>query len=115
MAYQQYPGQQNQQYYAPVQQTNGMAIAALVAALLFAPLGIIFGHIARAQIRRTGEAGSGLALAGLIIGYLFTIGAIVLTVIMVILFVVVANDIHDHMPSTITDTPTSYYFPGTTP
>ena len=32
-------------------------------------LGIVFGHIARARIRRTGEAGWGTATAGLVIGY----------------------------------------------
>jgi len=49
-----------------------MAILALVLALVFAPVGIILGHIARKQIRETGEDGDGLALAGLIIGYVLT-------------------------------------------
>ncbi len=31
---------------------------------------IIFGHIALRQIRRTGERGRGLALTGLILGYI---------------------------------------------
>jgi uncharacterized protein DUF1707/uncharacterized protein DUF4190 len=30
---------------------------------------IVCGHVARSQIRRTGEQGSGMALAGLILGY----------------------------------------------
>lgn len=30
---------------------------------------VITGHVARSQIKRTGEAGDSLALAGLIIGY----------------------------------------------
>jgi hypothetical protein len=30
---------------------------------------VVTGHVARHQVRRTGEAGSSLALAGLIIGY----------------------------------------------
>lgn len=54
--------------YAPP--TNGMAIAALILALVFYPLGIVFGHVARRQISRTHEGGSGLATAALIIGYL---------------------------------------------
>lgn len=33
-------------------------------------LAIIFGHIARSQIKHTGQKGSGLALAGLILGYI---------------------------------------------
>ena len=31
---------------------------------------VILGYMARAQIRRTGKAGSGLALAGLFLGWL---------------------------------------------
>jgi len=31
---------------------------------------VILGHLARAQIRRTGEAGDGMAVAGLVLGYL---------------------------------------------
>jgi hypothetical protein len=47
-----------------------MAIAALVMALVFFPLGIVLGHVARGQIKRTGEGGKGLATAALILGYL---------------------------------------------
>ncbi len=57
--------------------TNSMAIAALVSSLVLAPLGIVFGHIALKQITRTNEAGRGLAIAGLVVGYLFTALAIV--------------------------------------
>src|SRR6266849_1720265 len=32
-------------------------------------IAVITGHVARSQIKRTGEAGEGLALAGLIAGY----------------------------------------------
>ena len=49
--------------------TNGMAIASLVCAFVFFPLGIVFGHIALSQIRRTGEQGRGLAIAGLVLSY----------------------------------------------
>jgi hypothetical protein len=49
-----------------------MAIAALVASLLLSPLGVIFGHISLSQIKRTGEDGRGLAIAGLVIGYVGT-------------------------------------------
>lgn len=53
--------------------TNTMAILALVFAFLVAPLGIVFGVIARKQIRQTGEGGAGLAKAGLILGIIFTV------------------------------------------
>ncbi|MEJ7749705.1 MAG: DUF4190 domain-containing protein [Candidatus Limnocylindrales bacterium] len=49
-----------------------MAILAIVFAFAFPPLGIVFGIIGRNQIKRTGEEGSGLALAGLILGSVFT-------------------------------------------
>ena len=51
--------------------TNTMAILSLVFAFLFWPLAIVFGFIARGQIKRTGEGGGGLALAGIIIGFAF--------------------------------------------
>jgi hypothetical protein len=50
--------------------TNGLAIATLVLSLVLGFIAIPFGHIAKAQIRRTGERGSGLATAGLVLGYL---------------------------------------------
>jgi hypothetical protein len=49
-----------------------MAIMALVFAFVFAPVGIVLGHMARRQIAQTGEEGQGLATAGLIIGYILT-------------------------------------------
>lgn len=71
---------------APVgPKTNGLAIASLVCSLatfmfcgVGSILGIVFGHIARHQTKRTGDAGSGMALAGLIIGYVtLALGVIV--------------------------------------
>jgi VIT1/CCC1 family predicted Fe2+/Mn2+ transporter len=55
--------------------TNGKAIASLVLSLLgLSLLGVIFGHIARSEIRRSNgsQSGDGLALAGLIIGWVGT-------------------------------------------
>jgi hypothetical protein len=78
--------------YAPAPPTNGLAIAALVCGvggfvvgLSFIPA-IICGHLARRQIRQTGEQGAGMALAGLILGYvgvaLFVALVAVLAVVM---------------------------------
>ncbi|MEV3904232.1 peptidylprolyl isomerase [Mycobacterium sp. NPDC050551] len=75
-----------------------MAIAALVCAFLFAPLGIIFGHISLAQIKRTGEDGRALALTGLIVGYVATVLSIVFVVLMVLFLVAVSHEI-DNRPS----------------
>lgn len=56
--------------------TNTMAILSLVFSLagivtsgVTCIVGIILGHIARNQIKQTGEQGAGLALAGLLTGY----------------------------------------------
>ncbi len=54
------------------QRTNGFAVAALILGLLgISLLGIIFGHVAISQIRRSGERGTGLAVTGLVFGYLW--------------------------------------------
>ncbi|GAA4695808.1 DUF4190 domain-containing protein [Phytohabitans rumicis] len=72
--YGQYPGQQ--QYpaggYAQTPGTNVMAILSLVFAFVFAPVGIVLGHIAKKQIKERGEQGGGLATAGLVLSYIFT-------------------------------------------
>ena len=68
------------------QQTNPLAIGSMVcglAALVLGPLAIlaiVFGHIARGQVRRTGEGGRGMATAGLILGYLVLAAGIALAV-----------------------------------
>ena len=64
--------------------TNPMAIAALVCALTIAPVGLGLGIAARKQIRRTGEQGDGLALAGIIIGGIVT-GIWVLVIVVLII------------------------------
>jgi hypothetical protein len=78
--------------YPPPRGTNTMAILALVLAFVFAPAGIVLGHIARKQIRETGEDGDALALAGLIIGYIFT-GLTVLFCVGYVVFVVIMGAI----------------------
>jgi hypothetical protein len=67
--------------YPPSRQagTNGFAIAALVCAFVCSPLGIVFGFVARGQIRRTGQGGDGLALAGIILSVVFLVLGIVVT------------------------------------
>ena len=56
--------------------TNSLAITSLIcgiAQFMFGPLAtipaVVCGHVARSQIRRTGEQGAGMALAGLILGW----------------------------------------------
>ena len=62
--------------YQPVplgQKTNTLAIVALILGIVVPIGGIICGPIALGQIKRTGEGGRGLAMAGLIIGIAFTV------------------------------------------
>jgi hypothetical protein len=87
--------------YPPASPTNGLAIASLVCGvgtfvigLSFIPA-IICGHIARGQIRRTGEQGGGLALAGLILGYVG--GALFIALLLV--FVVIVHKVAQAVPA----------------
>lgn len=70
--YQQAPSPYAQAGYPvqPVRPTNTFAIISLVSSFFVGLVGVIFGHLARKQIRESGEAGDGLAIAGLIIGYI---------------------------------------------
>ena len=78
--------------------TNPLAIASLacgVGQLVAWPLStvpaIVLGHVARKQIRRTGEDGSGMALAGLVLGWV-GVGAIFIALALVsLIFVAFAH------------------------
>jgi CHASE2 domain-containing sensor protein len=50
--------------------TNLWAIISLAGVFLAPILGVIAGHIALSQTRRTRESGRGFAIAGVIIGYI---------------------------------------------
>ena len=52
--------------------------------------GIVCGHIALSQIKRTGEGGRGLAIAALIIGYAFTAFWIIYFVVIIVIIVAAA-------------------------
>lgn len=49
-----------------------LAILSLVFAFVFPPAGAVLGHVAKRQIRTSGEEGGQLATWGLILGYVFT-------------------------------------------
>ncbi|BBY42940.1 peptidylprolyl isomerase [Mycolicibacterium celeriflavum] len=79
--------------YPPPKQTNALAIVALVCAFVFAPLGILFGHLSLSQIKKTGEEGRGLAIAGLVIGYLVTVVTVLVIVASVVFIATVAREL----------------------
>lgn len=79
--------------YGAQRPTNGMAIAALICGVcqiffwfVAGIPAIVLGHMARKQIRQTGEAGDGMALTGMILGYI----GLALTALFVILIVIIA-------------------------
>lgn len=59
--------------------TNGFAITALVTGILGCTwfLGVIFGIIALNQIRRNGDRGRGMAIAGIVVGCLWVVGSLI--------------------------------------
>jgi hypothetical protein len=106
------PGAYGGQSYAPAQNygggyqvtgyapTNGLAIASLVCGLVqflgfWIVTGIpaiIMGHIARRRIKLSGEQGDGMALAGLILGYIGLVLGIIFVIIIVAVGVAVTHD-----------------------
>jgi uncharacterized protein YacL len=68
------------------QKTNVLAIVSLVSAFFISIVGIITGHIALSQIKKTGEQGRGLAIAGLIIGY---VGLVIGIIVAIVWFVII--------------------------
>jgi len=79
--------------FAP--QTSGLAIVSLICGILFfmfpsAVAAIIFGHISRSDIRRSGgrKTGAGIALAGLVLGY---IGIAIIPIILIIAAIAIPN------------------------
>ncbi len=75
----------------PAAKTNTLAIISLIASIagivilwgIGSIAGVICGHISLSQIKKTGEQGRGMAIAGLIVGY----AGIVLAIIGVIVAV----------------------------
>ena len=72
-------------YGAPAsQRTNVLAIVSLVSSFFISIVGIITGHIALSQIKKTGERGRGLAIAGLVIGYVGLLTGIIVTIVWIV-------------------------------
>ena len=82
-----------------------MAVASLICGMLqiffwfFTGIpAIILGHMARRQIRATGEQGAGMALTGLILGYVGLVFA-VLFAIAIVVFAIAAAHSNGFQPS----------------
>lgn len=72
--------------YVPGPGTNGMAIASLVLGILWlywigSILALIFGYVALSQLKSRPQGGRGLAIAGIVLGY---IGVAVFVVLVIV-------------------------------
>ena len=76
--------------WAPPRGTNTMAIIGLVMIFVFTPAALVFGIIARKQIKQTGEQGDGMALASIICGAI-SVALVALVFVFVVLAVAVSG------------------------
>lgn len=90
--------------FQPTQQTNGLAIGSLIVSIasvvfccgLPGIAGAIMGHIARKQIREQGQAGDGMALGGIIVGWAafgLALAGVILYVVLIVVFGVWAESV----------------------
>ncbi|HCT81282.1 MAG TPA: hypothetical protein DGT23_32895 [Micromonosporaceae bacterium] len=91
--------------FAPQRPTNGMAIASMVTSivavaglcfygvggLLFGPVGAILGHVSRRKLKERNEQGEGMALVGIVAGWVATGLGVLIIAGIVILFALVIN------------------------
>jgi hypothetical protein len=73
----------------------GSLVTSIACLLVFGGIGsfigAILGHVALGQIKRTGEQGRGLAIAGIIIGWVATALWLIVAVIVIWILAVAAN------------------------
>lgn len=88
--YQQPPPGYAQQYgypgYSSSPGTNGFAIASMVLGIVWlwwigSVLALVFGYVAKSQIRQTGQSGSGMATAGIVLGWI-GVGVLLLIIVL---------------------------------
>src|SRR6202048_2546676 len=70
---------------APSGEVNTLATLSIVFAFVFAPVGVVLGHVALAQISRRGERGRDRALIGLTLSYVFILFAVAALVVWLII------------------------------
>lgn len=89
-----YPGQQYAYPpAAPIAGTNGLAIASLIVSLVSCgPVGLILGIISLSQIKKSGQQGRGMAIAGIVIGAVTALLWIVAVIVIIVAAAEVAND-----------------------
>ncbi|MCQ9352597.1 DUF4190 domain-containing protein [Corynebacterium sp. 153RC1] len=78
---------------------NILSIVALVVAFFIPPAAIVTGHIALSKIKKSGEKGRGMALAGTILGYVFTILTVLMIVAAIALGAFTTNEAAEEAPA----------------
>jgi len=95
----QYSAGYTPQYGAPTAPNNSMAVVAMVAGIcgftvvpfIGSIVAVITGHMARKQIRQTGEGGDGMAVAGLVMGWIVIVLTVLGTIAFFLFFAAVAT------------------------
>jgi hypothetical protein len=80
---------------SPFGGVNIYAVVSLFAAVLFAPVGIALGIVALRQIKRSGERGRELAIAGIWIGVGIMVLALIVTGFAVLVIFLSFNMVND--------------------
>lgn len=70
--------------YQPEPKYNLFSLISFISAFFISVLAIVMGHMALSEIKKTGERGRGLALAGLILGYLGTLTGVGFIAVMIV-------------------------------
>jgi len=83
------------QQVQPQRVTDGLAIASMVLGIVWvfwigSILAVIFGHVALRRIAREGKAGRGMAIAGLVLGYI-GVGTLALLILLRVILAVTNN------------------------
>lgn len=69
----------------PSQQTNPLATLSIVFAFLFAPAGVVLGHVALSQIKRLHQKGRDRAIIGLVLSYFMIVVVVAALVVWLVI------------------------------
>ena len=88
---------------------NTFAVLSPIFAVVVPPAGVVLGHLALPQIRRTGERGRAAAIAGLVIGYLMC-----LALIAALIWWLISDSDSGGTTASTSPTASTYQMPSTT-
>ena len=88
---------------------NTFAVLSPIFAVVVPPAGVVLGHLALPQIRRTGERGRPAAIAGMVIGYLMCV-----VLIAALIWWLTSGSGSNTTTASISPTASTYQMPSTT-